>query len=155
MYHNFPNVPDIRRVVVLSPGEECGAHDGLGVVRWDLPQAVVRLQTSLGQLQVQVSPTWVHLQHLKIIRGWLVGWSWIVDANLDGRLVRVVDLNDRRVAWVQRELHTDQRLEKKLLMRKIHHKWSSLERILRYSNKIWFQSQSFEFSPVLQCCLTQ
>ena len=85
----------------------------------------------------------------------LVGWSGIVDANLDGRLVRVVDLNDRRVAWVQRELHTDQRLEKMLLMRKIHHKWSSLARILRYLKKIWFQTQNFEFSPVLQCCLTQ
>ena len=33
-------------------------------------------------------------------------------SNLDGRLVRVVDVDDRRVARVQRKLHTDQRLEK-------------------------------------------
>ena len=39
-------------------------------------------------------------------------------SNLDGRLVRVVDVDDRRVARVQRKLHTDQRLEKEILMRK-------------------------------------
>ena len=40
-------------------------------------------------------------------------------SHLDGRLVGVVDVDDRRVARVQRKLHTDQRLEEKqILMRK-------------------------------------
>ena len=67
-FHNNSHIPDIGGVVALSPGEEGGAHDGLGVVGRDLPQAVVRLQAALGQLQVQVSPTGVHLQHLDIVR---------------------------------------------------------------------------------------
>ena len=35
--------------------------------------------------------------------------------NLDGRLVRIVDLNDWGVARVERQLHTDQRLQQKIL----------------------------------------
>ena len=80
-------------MVVLSPGEEVCLHDLLGVVGRDLPEAGVGLVTSLGQLEVKVSPTAVHLQHL------------------DGVRVRVVDLNDGAVAGVEGELHPDQRFD--------------------------------------------
>ena len=99
-------------MVALCPGEEGCLHDRLGVVGRDLPQAVVRLQATLGQLQVKVAPAGVHLQHLDLFED----GTWIFDSNLDRRLVRVVDLDHRGVARVQRQLHTDQRLKKEILM---------------------------------------
>ena len=104
----FLFIPYVGGVVALCPGEEGCLHDRLGVVGRDLPQAVVRLQATLGQLQVKVAPAGVHLQHLDLFED----GSWIFGSNLDRRLVRVVDVNDWRVAGVKRKLDTDQRLEK-------------------------------------------
>ena len=78
-------------MVVLGPRQEVGLHDLLGVIGRDLPQTGVRLMATLGQLQMKVSTTAVHLQHL------------------DGVWVRVMDLNHGIVAGVQRQLDAHQR----------------------------------------------
>ena len=83
-------IPDIGGVVVFCPGQKVCLHDLLGVVRWYLPDGRVSLVTSLRQLQVQVSSTAVHLQ------------------DLDGGGVRVVHLNHRVVARVERQLDPNQ-----------------------------------------------
>ena len=62
-------------MVALSPGQEGGPHHRLGVVRRDLPQAVVRFQTALRQLEVEIASAWVHLQNLEEV---YQGWPWIL-----------------------------------------------------------------------------
>ena len=83
--------PDVGSVVVLGSRQEVGLHHLLGVIGRDLPQTGVRLVASLGQLQVKVATTAVHLQHL------------------DGVRVRVMDLNHGIVAGVQGQLDAHQR----------------------------------------------
>ena len=83
--------PDVGSVVVLSSRQEVRLHDLLGVIGRDLPQTGVRLMATLGQLQMKVSTTAVHLQHL------------------DGVWVRVMDLNHGIVAGVQGQLDAHQR----------------------------------------------
>ena len=78
-------------MVVLGPRQEVGLHDLLGVIGRNLPQTGVRLVASLGQLEVKVSTTAVHLQHLY------------------GAGVRVMDLNHGVVAGVERQLDAHQR----------------------------------------------
>ena len=89
----FPRLdsPDVGSVVVLGSRQEVGLHHLLGVIRRDLPETGVRLVATLGQLQVKVSTTAVHLQHL------------------NGAGVRVVDLNHGVVAGVERQLDAHQR----------------------------------------------
>ena len=83
--------PDVGSVVVLSSRQEVRLHNLLGVIGRDLPQTGVRLVATLGQLEMKVSTTAVHLQHL------------------DGVWVRVMDLNHGVVAGVERQLDAHQR----------------------------------------------
>ena len=85
--------PDVGSVVVLSSRQEVRLHDLLGVIGRDLPQTGVRLMATLGKLEVEVSTTAVHLQHL------------------DGARVRVMNLNHGVVAGVERQLDADQRFD--------------------------------------------
>ena len=77
-------------MIILSSGQEVSSHDLLGVVGWDLPQSGVRLVAPARELEVQVPPTAVHLQHL------------------DGAGVGVVNLYHGGVAGIQGKLHTRQ-----------------------------------------------
>ena len=86
-------LPYVGRVVALRPREEVCLHDLLGVVGRDLPDRRVGLVTSAGQLQMEVPARAVHLQHL------------------DGGRVRVVHLDHRVVAGVERQLDPHQRLD--------------------------------------------
>ena len=80
-------------MVVLSSGQEVRLHNLLGMIGRDLPETGVRLVTTLGQLEMKVSATAVHLQHL------------------DGVRVRVMDLNHGIVAGVERQLDAHQRFD--------------------------------------------
>ena len=80
-------------MVVLCSGQEVRLHNLLGVIGRDLPQTGVRLMAALGKLEVEVSTTAVHLQHL------------------DGVRVRVMNLNHGVVAGVERQLDADQRFD--------------------------------------------
>ena len=80
-------------MIALRPSQEVCLHDLFGVVGRDLPDLGVGLVASAGQLEVEVAPAAVHLQHL------------------DGGGVRVVHLDHRVVARVERQLDAHQRLD--------------------------------------------